>query len=633
MPLRRILLLFALAAFAWGHGSTEDIPPPEDPPPPPPGNGRKQDPRDPPLPPTWPGEPPPSTPGSGPPVGPHPNPAGPEPGQPGGRPAIRPEILTRPRTSSTDSGWRVWWEFNREELLGLRSLLRRKVTLTGPGERQVRSDPLGALRPQVLASLRTAARRDPEHLVRAAALIALGRMGADEDAKLMVDVLRDDGEPAEVREAAAVGLGILPPFTGEASLQGSREFVGWVLETEKALPERARGMVFLAAGLRARGDTLLRMDLLGRLAGGKFADGEEAAHLAFACGFAGDPIVVPELVRAALKGKLGTERLSDWERAHVVAALALTGDPGAVEPLARVLRSRRSGVDTRRSAALGLGRLLHEADLGEAAAEAAAHALRQSFEKENDTHLRGFCAVGLGAARTPQSLPLLMEAIDHGGNMGVKPYCALALGLAARALDDDAARPVRLFLREELDKTNHSELGAALSLALGLARDHESEKTLLERATRKSLPDPVRGAAAQALGLLGSASPEAIAALEEVVTRETSGRTLEDAVLALGLLGQRHVARALVDALPKTKVAQVQGRIMLALTYLHHSDSVAPLLEVLENRQLRSLVREFAAVALGLLGDRREKDLLFWGDAWFNLEAATRSTHEWVRLY
>ena len=72
---------------------------------------------------------------------------------------------------------------------------------------------------------------------------------------------------------------------------------------------------------------------------------------------------------------------------------------------------------------------------------------------------------------------------------------------------------------------------------------------------------------------------------------------------------------------------------MLALAHLDHSAAVEPLLEVLRDQRAPTLVREFAAVALGLMGDRRTRDPLFAVDAWFNYFATTRATNEFIRLY
>ena len=44
-------------------------------------------------------------------------------------------------------------------------------------------------------------------------------------------------------------------------------------------------------------------------------------------------------------------------------------------------------------------------------------------------------------------------------------------------------------------------------------------------------------------------------------------------------------------------------------------------------------MREFAAVALGILGDRREEDPLFALDAHFNFYSTTPASNELMRLY
>jgi HEAT repeat protein len=496
----------------------------------------------------------------------------------------------------------------------------------------VRADPLGPRRPEVVEALRRVAARGSGHQLRAAALIALGRTGVEEDARLCVALLKDDRQPRDVREGAAIALGILPPFETPATRRNVAAYLAYVLEHPSVLPSRTRGLAILATGMRARSDPLLRMQLVG-YSTGKLPTGEEAANVAYACGLTGDPMVVPELLRAARKGALAGKRLSDAERSLAVQSLALLGDPHVLDTVVRVLRSRRAGLETTRGAALALGRILREQALDDTAAARAGQALRQVFQKSNDSALRGFCAVGLGGARRPAAVGLLQDAIDRGGNVEVKPYCALALGLAARTLGDEEGRKIREFLVEELRKARQLEVTASLTIALGLARAHEATDSMLRRLSDQSAPAPSRAAAAQALGLMGTASREAADALLRVARREPSGQLLEDAVLALGLMGQRAVAKDLVALLPKAGSSQTQGRIILALSYLNHSAAVKPLLKVLNDPHQGTLGREFAAVALGLLGDPRDEDVLFKLDAHFNFFSGTRASRELVRLY
>ena len=98
-------------------------------------------------------------------------------------------------------------------------------------------------------------------------------------------------------------------------------------------------------------------------------------------------------------------------------------------------------------------------------------------------------------------------------------------------------------------------------------------------------------------------------------------------------MGRRGVVSQLLDLLESTKSSRVQARICLSLGHLDAAGSVAPLLEILQDTKRRTLVREFAAVALGIMGDRREADALFALDCYFNFLATTLATNEITRLY
>jgi hypothetical protein len=626
------LLVLALQAQpSLSHGSTEPRPPadppPSDPPePPPPPPPPPHDPTQP----QGPGTPGPNPPGPQPPP-PVPNPS---PGQPAGpttppekRPQVRKPVRDRRPSSAGTNTWRLWWELTREHLVGIRGTLRAAGTVTGTptGER----DPMAKRRGEVIAALRDTARNAEDRTLRAAAVIALGRMGEDGDAAFMVNLMHDRRQARDVHEACAVGLAILPPIKDEEIRKGVNAYLRYAVKNRGALPTRASGMALLAAGSRARHDRSLSMFLFSRLGAGKLTS-DEAANLLFALGLAGNPIAVPELLQAVRKGTLGKKRLSDTARAHATMALARIGDSASADLLASVLRSRGAGLEVRRSAALGLARLLRERDLPKSDREFAGKALRRAFDKGRDTAVRGFAALAMGGAKEPFGLAALQEAIDHGGNATLKPFCALALGLAARTKDD---RKLRSFLVEELSKTNDAEQGAALSIAVGLSDAEESRDMMLKRVTDKSLAMRMRGAAAQSLGLMSARDDATGRTLEEVALKATDPRLLEDVVLALGLIGRRGAARQLAEMLHNSKSGLLQGRLCLALSHLDHEVSVDALLKLLKDKRARSLVREFAAVGLGLMGDRREVDYLFDIDAYFNFYSTTIATHELVRLY
>lgn len=101
----------------------------------------------------------------------------------------------------------------------------------------------------------------------------------------------------------------------------------------------------------------------------------------------------------------------------------------------------------------------------------------------------------------------------------------------------------------------------------------------------------------------------------------------------LGLMKRHEVVADLARMIRKSRAGLVQARLVLALGHLDHAAAVDPLLRILADKNQRSLTREFAATALGLLGHRGAGDAMFSLDAWFNLSATTMASHEWIRLY
>ena len=196
----------------------------------------------------------------------------------------------------------------------------------------------------------------------------------------------------------------------------------------------------------------------------------------------------------------------------------------------------------------------------------------------------------------------------------------------------DLKKKIGRFLHTELEKCKQAELSSALCISIGLAGWTDATEDLLERATRSRLAARQRGAAIEALGLMGKSNPKVDKALFEIL--EGGNRdTIPDAALALGLLGRRGTAAVLLKKLDKTDSDSVRGSIILALGHLGSVASVEPLLEILASPKRKFVVREFAAVALGLIADSRNTDVLFEIDADFNYFASTVVTSELIRLY
>jgi HEAT repeat protein len=566
---------------------------------------------------------------------PTPTPPG-TPSDPGGRPARTPDSRGggRARTggASYDASWHVWWELNREYLLGFRKTIeRRDVISGGPRDPQVAAEARAVIREKTRRALRDVATRSKHNQLRAAALRALGRVGNDEDARLFLRLLRTRRQPAEVLEAAAVGLGCIEHIESAEVRAAVRTVYGDLLAGNRVLSGRSRMLAIMAVSLRIRDDRALGASLAARCTR-EMRSVNEAAAILYSCGLARDPLVAPALLEAVREGALGKQKVHDVARSHAALALAMAGDANAIHSLVQVLRSRRAQAQARRGAALGVGLMLRREDLDEGQRKAGQAALLRAFDKSHDPLVRAFSAVGMGTAHQPFGISVLKNAVPRSSNGAVRPYAALALGLAARRLDENEAKKVRSFLFKELGDARDIQLGAALSIAVGVSGAEEARDQLFKRLARKNLKASLRGPAIQGLGLLGITSPEIDRALVDALDNGPP-EVVEDAALALGFLGRRATARLLVAKLEQTRSESVQAHMVVALSHLGSTAAVEPLLKLLADESRKHTVRESAAAALGILVEEHAPDPLFEVDAFCNPYGLTPGGRELVLVY
>ena len=570
---------------------------------------------------------------------PMPTPTPRTPSDPGARPPRTPDSRgggggrTRSSAVSYDASWHIWWELNREYLLGFRQTIRRgDVVSGGPRDPQAAAEALAVTRHRVRTALRNVAASAGQHAdLRAASLRALGRVGNDEDARLFLKILRERRQPGEVLEAAAVGLGCLEGIEDARVRDDVRAYYADLLAGSAVLGGRSRILAIMAMSLRIRDDRALGASLAARCTK-EMRTVDEAAAFLYGCGLARDPLVAPVLLEAVREGAIGRQKLHDVSRSHAALALAMAGDAGAIRSLAQVLGSRRAKTQTRRGAALGVGLMLRRDSLDDEQRTTGEAALRAAFDKSHDPLVRGFCAVGMGTAHRPFGISVLRDAVQRSSNGPVRPYAALALGLAAPRLEEDEAQKTRRFLFEELGEARDIQLAAALSIAVGLSGTTDAKDRLVKRLARKHLNAALRGPAIQGLGLLGESSSDIertlVAALDE-----GTDEVVEDASLALGFLGRRSTARLLVAKLEQTRSEPVQAHMVVALSHLGSTAAVEPLLALLRDGSKKHTVRESAAAALGILVADRVRDPLFEIDTFSNPYGLTPGGRELVLVY
>lgn len=603
----------------------------------------------PPVPPVPPREPPaPSGPPSGP-VTPPSKPSGPKtpspttPAGPWTPGPTTPKSGVAPTTGEWDgdlASWRVWWRFNQDEFLELKSRLGRKAPVTGSEgffgdaesaaidhQRAAPNDVLERIVPALLVSLR----RDGATDVTTAALIALARVGerampdgSTPHAAALSPLLRHPNQ--EVAETAALAFGILgapsprnvdllsrfvsDDRAGLASLHG--------LEFTKSISDRSRCFGLFGLGLLGEGcaDPYLRRSIVETLErqldrGLSEASVDTAVAAVSALGLValdarasrapsstseatGSRSQAPsrsvEEQLARLFAVYVDERAQDLVRAHVPIALARLLEQRASDPWReRVMRrliadlapnSRASSL-LQRSAVQALGRLATAANVE---LDVDARAALLGAMDARDQFVRRFAFIALARA---------------GSHVD---------GAAAAANAPDEVRS-RLIQALAADKAGASSW-AALSLGmlehrlqrLGVSVPERTVMALIA-ARKQARTSEDRGACSLALGLIGD--PVAAEVLRKAFAEERNPETQGDLALALGLVGDTTAIDAIRELLSRSRYQP--SLLISAATGLGLLGDVrlVPSLVDLLARSTTQASQGAVAAALGRIGDVR----------------------------
>lgn len=596
------------------------------------------------------------TPGPGRPTG------GPSPGNPTGSPGGAPE--TGGGTTNDWTDWQYWWAFNRAPYLDLKARIHGGA-MTGDGgfyighgqerRRGMTYAPSRAtLEEKVLPVLLRAIREETNNDVVTAAMVAAAKIGdtVGEDGSSPVrDAIRTrfTDSVQEIRETAVLSLGIL---ASPASLDELIEIANDSAEgrrlsgkPESPVNQRTRSFAVYGMGLiaYANSDVELRRtvfrELHGLLSGPREATRDVKVAAAISAGLVPvEPLVSPEgleqelpwssreaQVRALreMHDDRRTDVLRDAERAHLSRAMVLlcdgVGNALKDEVAASLVdavghRTRAESSVMRQSAVLAIG------GLGDCDGQDADVAMRAALLRglsDPDPQVQFFSLIAMGQvggrcgdvpADEEAGRDALRKTLTRqlAGGKRRRAWAALAIGIMERELSE-AGRPVAQKQLEALDKSlraarSGNDVGA-YAVGLGIARARGSADGLLAQLDRQS-EDAVRGHLSVGLGLMDA--NVAIEPIQEIVSKSKyRAALLEQAAIALGLLGDRGVASELERMLrQEAQSLASQAAIASALGFIGDARSVDPLLELSQDESLTDLARAFAIAALGIVGDK-----------------------------
>jgi HEAT repeat protein len=459
--------------------------------------------------------------------------------------------------------------------------------------------------------------------VRAKAALALGCLRREQSTERfsgseldrvrerLFQALEAKDEATEVREAAAIALGLLadqprsesrgPGAMGTRLDTGSRLF-RLIRDAETDSPVRV-GLLIAATMLPARDATAAQRHILRTLAG---------------------------------KGLYGETKARAVERAYAAHALGNLGDVRDIGLLAELAKRTRDSSDMlRRTSAFALGRLgarlaagpgttghvvalrvdsqlagILDASREDKVSNAAAVSMAQVAAAEARAERPGLLTKGEVVGR------LIAIAKKRKGNR--QGYGALGLGLLAAAISPETGEAelgrVRGTILEALregfgDERAAPMTRAAFAVALGLAADGRSARDLLAVVADKRAAGKLRAYAAEALGRIGRADPRTLRTLRETLVERVDPSLHERAALALGLLRDRGAVPVIQAQLEKTAGIYVREQLVRALARIGDERGLERLAQITAASDASMPVRVQAAYGLGWLGEAGQPTL------------------------
>lgn len=567
-----------------------------------------------------------------------------------------------PTPTNDSTSWQTWWALNRAGYLELRATLQQAANATGGDDaffglgaayaRDARPT-LTALRDRVRPVLLAALARERNPDVLTGVLLALAKLGdekTDPDATIRTALRGYLGHSnQEVAETATVGLGILGDAGAAPWLAAlvrddewaRRELVGG------AVAPRTRAFAAYALGLlgQRRTNPDLRRYCAQALCSSLENDKLGVQDLRVACvlGLGLLPVLPERLVGANaiaasipaasradevawLLARLADPEASDVVRSPVPVSLArLVHDAPAelandVEArlLALLDKETRASAAMQQAAVTALG-LLGDNDedpmdrriaetLRVSTRRAEGYARRLAYIGVARTGAREGASAGRDVGLHNARAFLIGELASENG--AARPWAGLALGILEHARHrrgEDPSPETTRALRATLAQRDGPAEAGAYCLALGLCRDAAARESVQAIASRTS-DDDLQASACLALGLIGD--PASIAPLRQVVASSRHRPiVLRDACIALGLLGDHELVPTLVTWLRDAPNLGQLSATASALGWVGDQRAIEPLCEIVSSSQAPDRARAFAAVALGLIG---EKDLLPW---------------------
>ncbi|MFT4710400.1 MAG: HEAT repeat protein [Planctomycetota bacterium] len=589
------------------------------------------------------------------------------PGSPGGGPAGGGASATGGGDTGPDlTLWSFWWEFNKDPYINLKDAINAGGTTTGSGDwflgRGEETEARDSMAPsaqdiqnKIVPALLTALENESHNDIVTGSMMALAKIGDETDAEgnskfaeIFTGFLTDGNQ--EIAETASIALGIL---ANDASVSILNDLLqdtpaGRKLVGSNEVNNRTRA--FSAYGLALVGsrtqEEVIRQSIFASLQSTLESDDSSTRDIKVACLIAMGLVPMQKLGYDAAEVVEGAEADADAQ-----AQAGVITREGQINYLLEYFQNDRNHYNVRAHAPTAVCRLL-EGTANETAKEAAADIFLKTLKSKDkkvviqsctlalgqlgdadpdgidkeirkalmsvkdtvtDTQARNFAVIALAQAASRKDSGDPSSAIKEvskyfmkelsRGKVAVRPWTAIAIGIFGRELGVDAPADLIGALKMQL-ADERTPLVGAYAIGAGILGDADFTELLLDKLDNIN-DSEARGYLCVALGMIRA--DEAKVPIKEIVDDSSyKPALLQQAAIALGLLGDKGVVDELIDTLQSSKSLSTQAALSAALGFIGDKRSIDPLVELLENKEITDTARGFAAVALGIVADKED---------------------------
>ncbi len=525
--------------------------------------------------------------------------------------------------------WDWWWDLNKERFLNLKSKKRSLDAQSDTPKRFGSTDGQDVhvttrrIRAAILPTLKIGL-KDPHYDARAAAVIALGKVGDTTWPELIDDIKSVLGDrDKRVRESACLALGILG---AKVAIPDLREIVrnttkgrGMVSSGTDDVLTRTRAFASVAIGLigaRVNLDNGRTMELL-HLAQKKSKNHDLQVGPAIALQIIPNKIAIPGMLA------IFNDPTKDlYLRTHIGVALGKVCAVSATASLVSGLKEEASFIQC--SSAISLGLLAKREDritvnnLIALARNAAAN-----------RGARNLAMMALGEIGSSEGKAFLNDLVLNGDPHDQR-FASLALGVLGHKFGDENGETGRLILNAYKQSKSEAQK-SPMAIALGLLA-HEPARDVLRNDINRRIYQDLRGHLAIALGLLNDA--RALPAIRNLVKQAGDPDLRKRAAISLGLLRDPEAVEILRNVISEPAMSKpTLGAAAVALGCIGDRSAVNMLAAFVEKREKHAdVTRAFAAVALGFLGDKDMIPILSRVREHSNYLVQTEALHELLAI-